>query len=182
MASGNFVVGVSAQITNLNQLKNQLDGFKINKQIEIPLKIKDGANGIKQVTTLKNELGQTMTVVKKFDASGKQLGNDVVKLGTNFNNATKSIHPFSGALTKVIQTGAKVAVFSVLASGINAIKDAFASTIDVVKEFDNALTEFKKVSDLRGQELSAYAEKLGEIGAEVGRTTKMCGRTYSNMR
>jgi hypothetical protein len=182
MASGNFVVGVSAQITNLNQIKNQLEGFKINKQIEVPLKIKNGADGIKQITTFKSELGQTITVIKKFDSSGKQIGNDVTKLATNFNQATNAINPFANSFKKLIQTGAKVAVFSVLASGINAVKDALASTIDVVKDFDSALTEFKKVSDLRGQELSDYAEKLGEIGAEVGRTTKMCGRTYSNMR
>jgi hypothetical protein len=171
MASGNFVVGVSAQITNLNQLKNQLEDFKLNKQIEVPIKIKDGERGIKQITTLKNELGQTVTVVKRFDSSGKQVGDSVTKLATNFNKATQSVKPFNGAITKLIQTGAKVAVFSVLASGINAVKDALAGTIDVVKEFDSALTEFKKVSDLRGQELSDYAEKLGEIGAEVGRTT-----------
>ena len=72
-----------------------------------------------------------------------------------------------------MKTGAKVAVFSVLASAINGVKDAMASTIDVVKDFDNALTEFKKVSDLRGNELQAYADELGKIGTEVGRTTTM---------
>jgi hypothetical protein len=82
----------------------------------------------------------------------------------------------------VLKTGAKVAVFSVLASAINGVKDAMASTIGVVKEFDDALTEFKKVSDLSGQALNDYAKQLGEIGSEVGRTTKMCGRAYSNMR
>jgi hypothetical protein len=46
-----------------------------------------------------------------------------------------------------------------------------ASTIDVVKDFDDALTEFKKVSDLSGKALNDYAKQLGEIGSEVGRTT-----------
>jgi TP901 family phage tail tape measure protein len=45
-----------------------------------------------------------------------------------------------------------------------------ASTIDVVKDFDDALTEFKKVSDLSGEALNDYAKQLGELGATVART------------
>jgi hypothetical protein len=183
MASGNFILGVSAQITNLNDVKKQLDSsFKLHKQIEIPIKIKDGEYGIKQITTLRNNIGQTITEVKNFNSSGKQLGDTVTRLSTDFNKATQSVKPFNGAVTKLIQTGAKVAVFSVLASGINAVKDALAGTIDVVKEFDSALTEFKKVSDLRGNELQAYADELGKIGAEVGRTTTMMIQTSTEFK
>jgi TP901 family phage tail tape measure protein len=46
-----------------------------------------------------------------------------------------------------------------------------ASTIDVVKDFDDALTEFKKVSDLSGQALNDYAKQLGELGSTVARST-----------
>lgn len=183
MASGNFILGISAQITNLNDVKKQLDSsFKLHKQIEIPVKIKDGEYGIKQITTLRNNIGQTITEVKNFNSSGKQLGDTVTRLSTDFNKATQSVKPFNGAITKLIQTGAKVAVFSVLASGINAVKDALTGTIDVVKEFDSALTEFKKVSDLRGNELQAYADELGKIGAEVGRTTTMMIQTSTEFK
>ena len=183
MASGNFILGISAQITNLNDVKKQLDSsFKLHKQIEIPVKIKDGEYGIKQITTLRNNIGQTITEVKNFNSSGKQLGDTVTRLSTDFNKATQSVKPFNGAITKLIQTGAKVAVFSVLASGINAVKDALTGTIDVVKEFDSALTEFKKVSDLRGNELQAYADELGKIGTEVGRTTTMMIQTSTEFK
>ena len=183
MASGNFILGISAQITNLNDVKKQLDSsFKLHKQIEIPVKIKDGEYGIKQITTLRNNIGQTITEVKNFNSSGKQLGDTLTRLSTDFNKATQSVKPFNGAITKLIQTGAKVAVFSVLASGINAVKDALTGTIDVVKEFDSALTEFKKVSDLRGNELQAYADELGKIGTEVGRTTTMMIQTSTEFK
>ena len=171
MASGNFILGISAQITNLNDVKKQLDSsFKLHKQIEIPVKIKDGEYGIKQITTLRNNIGQTITEVKKFDSSGKQLGDSITRLSTNFNKTSQSTALFGNNLSKLLQTGAKVAVFSVLASGINAVKNAMASTLDIVKEYDDALTDFKKVSDLRGESLSEYAKQLGELGTEVARS------------
>ena len=44
--------------------------------------------------------------------------------------------------------------------------------IDSVFELDDALTEFKKVSDLSGASLDAYVDKLAQMGLEVGRTGK----------
>lgn len=38
-------------------------------------------------------------------------------------------------------------------------------------ELDAAVTEFKKVSDLTGQSLDNYVQKLGEMGTSVARTT-----------
>ena len=50
------------------------------------------------------------------------------------------------------------------------MQDAVLGAIDTIKEFDDALTEFKKVSDLSGESLDNYTKKLGELGTELGRT------------
>ena len=61
----------------------------------------------------------------------------------------------------------------------NVANDLFNNFTSVIKdmagqvyELDDALTEFKKVSDLNGQALDEYADKLSKIGQTVGRTGK----------
>lgn len=48
--------------------------------------------------------------------------------------------------------------------------DIIDSMVDQVYTLDSAMTEFKKVSDLRGAGLDQYVDKLQALGQEVGRT------------
>lgn len=50
-------------------------------------------------------------------------------------------------------------------------KEAIGAMVEQVYTIDKALTEFKKVSDLRGSGLDAYVKQLGESGQTVARTT-----------
>lgn len=50
-------------------------------------------------------------------------------------------------------------------------KDAIGAMVDQVYTVDKALTEFKKVSDLRGDDLQDYTKQLAESGRTVARTT-----------
>ena len=50
-------------------------------------------------------------------------------------------------------------------------KEAIGAMVDQVYTIDKALTEFKKVSDLRGNDLENYTKQLGESGRVVARTT-----------
>lgn len=61
----------------------------------------------------------------------------------------------------------------------NVANEVFSKFTSIIKdmagqvyELDSALTEFKKVSDLNGQALDEYADKLSKIGQTVGRTGK----------
>lgn len=61
----------------------------------------------------------------------------------------------------------------------NVAHEVFSKFLSVVKdmagqvyELDDALTEFKKVSDLSGSALDDYVDKLSQLGQEVGRTGK----------
>lgn len=181
MASGNFVIGVTAQIKNLNDLDRQVGNLKLSKSISVPIKI-DGEKAIKTVNTFKDKVGNTAKEIKIFNEATGKTTRSLGAVSTSIEKTNKALHPLSTGLQDLIKTGAKVAVFSVLATAINGVKDALASTIDVVKDFDDALTEFKKVSDLRGNELQAYADELGKIGAEVGRTTTMMIQTSTEFK
>lgn len=51
-------------------------------------------------------------------------------------------------------------------------KDTINAFVEEVYELDGALTEFKKVSDLSGDSLDKYVDKLSEMGQSVARTGK----------
>ena len=50
-------------------------------------------------------------------------------------------------------------------------KEAIGAMVEQVYTIDKALTEFKKVSDLRGDDLQDYTKQLAESGRTVARTT-----------
>ena len=64
--------------------------------------------------------------------------------------------------------------FELSISVANAIMREFVeiaeSMVNEVYELDTAITEFKKVSDLRGSGLEDYVDKLGELGQVTART------------
>ena len=62
--------------------------------------------------------------------------------------------------------------FNVANEVFNKFSDVVRSMVGQVYELDSALTEFKKVSDLNGQALDEYTNKLSKIGQTVGRTGK----------
>ena len=62
--------------------------------------------------------------------------------------------------------------FNVANEIFSKFSDVIRNMVGQVYELDDALTEFKKVSDLNGQALDEYASKLSKIGQTVGRTGK----------
>ncbi len=61
----------------------------------------------------------------------------------------------------------------------NAANEVFSKTIDIISslaeqvlELDNAITNFKKVSDLSGNALDDYVSSLSKMGLAVSRTGK----------
>lgn len=65
--------------------------------------------------------------------------------------------------------------FEMSISVANAVMREFVelaeSMVEQVYALDTSLTEFKKVSDLRGTGLDEYVEQLGELGQITARTT-----------
>ena len=91
----------------------------------------------------------------------------VQRIDTSVKKASKGVLSLGGDLT---QTFAKVLKFGMITSVISTFTAAIVGAVSAVKDFDDALTDFKKVSDLSGDSLDAYTEKLGELGETVART------------
>ena len=129
-------------------------------------KVKVQADGT-QVRELQKE------VMKVVDSEGKMttVTNTLNKKTGEFNQTLKESaktaktwsEEFSDSFQKVLRFGSITAI-------IGAFSQAIKEAVQTVKEFDDALTEFKKVSDLSGESLDSYTKKLGELGQEVART------------
>lgn len=135
---------------------------------DIKINIKGDTKTITEVTKGVNSFGNKIT----------QTETKVQKLGTTTQNATNTITTGMNKADKATQsvgqrfadTTLKVAKFAASTALIGAFTAAISGAFQAVKEFDDALTEYKKVSDLSGDSLDNYTKKLGEMGAEVGRS------------
>ena len=88
--------------------------------------------------------------------SGKKDIDDAVQSTKNLNDAGQDLE-----LT-----------FNVANEVFNKFTSVIKDMAGQAYELDDALTQFKKVSDLNGQALDEYADKLSKIGQTVGRTGK----------
>ncbi len=93
----------------------------------------------------------------------------------------KQLNKVKGAKIDIDTSSVKQASQDIndLALDFNAANTVFSKTIDIISslagqvlELDNALTEYKKVSDLSGSALDDYVDKLSKVGLTVGRTGK----------
>lgn len=78
--------------------------------------------------------------------------------------------------SQFVETTKKVAEFGLSTSAISLFANGVQSAVTTVKEFDDAVTELKKVSDLTGDSLDSYTQKLGEMGTTVARTRRISVR------
>lgn len=62
--------------------------------------------------------------------------------------------------------------FNVANEMFQMAKNAVSDLVQEVYTLNDSLTEFKKVSDLRGSGLDNYLDQLQELGKQVGRTGK----------
>lgn len=123
-------------------------------------------------STIQTQLNaiKDQTINVKVNTTGTtEAVKNVQGIDTSVKKASKGVVSLGGDLT---QTFAKVLKFGMITSVISTFTAAIVGAISTVKDFDDALTDFKKVSDLSGESLSEYTEKLGTLGETVARTRK----------
>lgn len=136
---------VSAQQTF--KVKVQADGTQVKELQKEVMKVVDSEGKMTTVTnTLNKKTGEFNQTLKESAKTAKTWSEE-----------------FNDSFQKVLRFGSITAI-------IGAFSQAVKEAVQTVKEFDDALTEFKKVSDLNGESLDAYTKKLGELGQEVART------------
>ena len=100
---------------------------------------------------------------------------DTSDIQSQLNNATQNTKirlDTGGAQGDLDKLNSRFDITYQMANKIYQIsKEAIGSMVKEVYTVDKALTEFKKVSDLRGSALDEYVKGLGESGQLVARTT-----------
>ncbi len=154
---------IKDKITTMNSYK-RLVGLTSHQIEEESIVTKDLNGNMKEVSkttdTFTDAQGRLVTQITKVDEKGQHTTETLIKMG----NSTKHL---GQSFTDVI---VKVAKFYVASLPIRAVQNAITQAIEGVKEFDSALTEFKKVSDLSGKSLDEYTEKLERLGSATART------------
>ena len=155
---------------------------KVTQQVIEDLKLENG-NVLKVAKSFDqyyNKFGQAVDANGKFVKSGTRLNEVVLQTGRNLTElsmklktTSDSTNIFKNAFTNLGETMVKVAKFKIATDIFGAIIDSADQAKQAVEDFDKALTEYKKVSDLDGGALDDYTEKLGELGNTVGRTRSM---------
>lgn len=112
------------------------------------------------VTSADGKLQGVVKTMTKFDAQGRELNTTITQSAKYVKTWGQE---FSDSFGKVLRFGTITAI-------IGAFTKAMYDAVDVVKEFDDAVTDLRKVSDLEGQALDNYTKKLGELGETVART------------
>lgn len=95
----------------------------------------------------------------------KQLDKNA-KVQLNTTDAIKSLLGLDNAMEDTSLT------FQAANEVFSTTKDILMSMVKQVYELDSAIIEFQKVSDLTGDGLDNYVQKLNDMGNAVGRTGK----------
>lgn len=129
-------------------------------------KIKIKADGTEQKTLVK-QINKTIDAEGKLVTETKKFNKESQLTSTTVKETAKAVNSLGA---EFLDTLGKVAKFGAVTTILNLFTQGVTEALQTVKEFDDVLTEFKKVSDLNGSALNDYTEKLGELGESVART------------
>ena len=118
----------------------------------------------KVVLDLNNIQSQLNNAAKKvtFKVDGKGIRSVTAELDT-MSTATQQASKHAEDLGLTYQQARLI---------MDKCVDTISSMVEQVYTLNSAMTEFKKVSDLRGSGLEDYVQNLSEIGKTVARTGK----------
>lgn len=153
---------------NLNQVNNQIDDLQTRLRTAFG-NINANVN-FGNATQQAEQLGQNLrTACDNFNSigsggGGNNANNQLLQLTQGAQNASEQIRDTA---TAVEESTLSYQEWNVV---LNACIDTIKSFAEQTFEMDSALTDFKKVSDLSGDSLDQYVNKLQDLGSTVART------------
>ena len=153
---------------NLNQVNNQIDDLQTRLRTAFG-NINANVN-FGNATQQAEQLGQNLrTATDNFNSigsggGGNNANNQLLQLTQGAQNASEQIRDTA---TAVEESTLSYQEWNVV---LNACIDTIKSFAEQTFEMDSALTDFKKVSDLSGDSLDQYVNKLQDLGSTVART------------
>lgn len=148
----------------------------------------EGKKAIRTIEQFTNAENQLVEQTRVLDENNQRLVNDQRNVTSKLNESSEAANKASNAnknlsesskqaaqsqqtlgqsLTKALST---LAQYYVASLPIRAFREAVSEAVTTVREFDSALIEFRKVSDLAGESLTQYVAKLAEMGEITGST------------
>lgn len=171
---------------NVNVKINDQSFKKVNKVVET---YSNNLGKTYQQTTILNQANEVLySSTTKLNEKFKPFNKEVKQSSQNLSETAKTAKQASGSITNLgeatskAETQAKslgqsfgdivtkVGKFYLATKPIQMMQKAFDEAIETVKEFDDTLVEFRKVSDLSGDSLTAYTQKLAKMGEVTGST------------
>lgn len=133
------------------------------------------------ITTYKDNLGRINVETKKVNEKGQEVAQTTKTITKELDKASNSVNKYGESTKKAaVETKSfgqqlsdaitRLARYYIASIPIQAFRKGITEAIQTVKDFDNALIEFRKVSDLAGESLTNYVAKLAEMGKITGST------------
>ena len=171
---------------NVNVKINDQSFKKVNKVVET---YSNNLGKTYQQTTILNQANEVLySATTKLNEKFKPFNKEVKQSSQNLSETAKTAKQASGSITNLGEATSKaktqakslgqsfgdivtkVGKFYLATKPIQMMQQAFDEVVETVKEFDDTLVEFRKVSDLSGDSLTAYTQKLAEMGETTGNT------------
>lgn len=176
----NFQLNLEAKV-DVSAIRKQLK--EVSKTTKISIDSEGVQKAIQNVTKFKDAVGNTTTVTQKFDKEGKYLNTTLSQTSRVAKDTAKEVKNVGDAVDntgkQAMTLGERFTAAGRKLQSVNgifqALKNAavtFEQTLQPLLEFEDSLTELKKVSDLSGESLDEYTKKLGQMGQEVGKSRK----------
>lgn len=176
----NFQLNLEAKV-DVSAIRKQLK--EVGKTTKISIDSEGVQKAVQNVTKFKDAVGNTTTVTQKFDKEGKYLNTTLSQTSRVAKDTAKEVKNVGDAVDntgkQAMTLGERFTAAGRKLQSVNgifqALKNAavtFEQTLQPLLEFEDSLTELKKVSDLSGESLDEYTKKLGQMGQEVGKSRK----------
>lgn len=118
--------------------------------------------------------GRLNTEIETTDERGQQLApvvktvsDNIRQTGTQAQQTSRQVNTLGQSFANAFRN---LTQYYLASLPIRAMQKAISETIETLKDFDSALIEFRKVSDLAGDSLTQYVAKLAEMGEVTGST------------
>ena len=169
-----WVKKMDANKINTVKTRFQIDGKNFERQLEV---YKDKMGNLvgtevvrefnKNWTRVENIVSTNVTGIVDKLRQAEEEENNLVRAHQKLANETKRC---SNAFSDFASTFGKMVKFNTINMIYDGVINTFEDAIKVTKEFNDATTELRKVSELSGESLRKYAQDLSVYGQEVGRS------------
>lgn len=165
----NIKLGVQIDESSIVKIKSDLDTKLQDKKINIRIDSKE----LEQIKDLLNniylELGrlESKNGFSSATKGAKNFNKELEKTTQHIKNQSFATNNWIYNWSKAMQS---FLTYNTVTQFFNTVSNGIKDMIVQVKELDDALTEFKKVSDLSGESLERYIDKAYKMGEAVAKT------------